>query len=296
MILSFAWGVALALASAAIWALAPVLYRRSLDRVSSLELGAVRTVGYLASAAFFLAVTEGPSAFALPPLPLLGAIFLTAVVWLVLGDLLYFLALPRLGVSIGVPFTSAYPLVAVPASWVFLGQPFKPAVFVATTLIVAGLVILTLRLQEEGSPRKALIPGILFALGTIFCWSFGIITNRMLMAEIAVARLEWWRSVAITAGSWLLYAVAERRKQPLSRIRGRSLFEILLSGVLGLTAGNLLFTSSMNYVTVDVATCVASLRPFLAALFAVIVLGEAFSLRKGIGIACVVIGALLLSA
>ncbi|MDD4365076.1 MAG: DMT family transporter [Synergistales bacterium] len=295
MNISFAWGVLLALASAAIWALAPVLYRRCLDHVSSLELGALRTLGYLASAGLFLLAAEGPSAFELPSLPLLGAIFVSAVIWLVLGDLLYFLALPRLGVSIGVPFTSAYPLIAVPASWIFLGEPFRPIVFLATILIVAGLVILTLRLEEETPEKKAVAAGLLFAFGTICCWSFGIVTNRMLMAQVAIARLEWWRSVALTAVSWLLYLVGERRRKPLARVRGGVLFEILLSGVLGLTVGNLLFTFSMNYISVDVATCVASLRPFLAALFAFVVLGETLSLRKSAGIACVVIGALLLS-
>jgi len=293
--LSFAWGVLLALAAAAIWALAPVLYRRSLDHVSSLELGALRTIGSVAGAALFLAWREGLPAFSPPPLPLLAAIVVSSTVWLVVGDFLYFLALPRLGVSIGVPFTSAYPLLAVPASWIFLGEPFRPIVFLATLLIVAGLVLLTLRLDEEKGDGKSLTAGLLFAFGTICCWSFGIITNRLLMGHIAVAGLEWWRALSVLAGSWIVYALGERDKRPLGRIGGRLLFEILLSGLLGLTVGNLFFTYSMNHVSVDVATCIASLRPFLAALFAVVVLGESFSLRKGAAIALVVSGALLLS-
>lgn len=295
MTLSFAWGVFLALMAAAVWALVPILYRRSLDHVSSLELGALRTLGSVAGAGLFIGASEGLSGFSLPPLPLLAAIVAASVVWLVLGDLFYFLALPRLGVSIGVPLTSAYPLMAVPASWLFLGEPFRPVILLATVLIVAGLILLTLRLEEEQNERKAIKAGLLFAFGTICCWSFGIITNRLFIDHIAIARLEWWRALAVLVASWIVYFLGERHKRPLRRVRGRVLVEILLSGLLGLTVGNLLFTYSMNHISVDVATCLASLRPFLAALFAVVILGESFSLRKGTAIALIVLGVLLLS-
>ncbi len=58
------FGYFLALMAAVSWAVAPVLYRRGVDRISYSGLGALRCNGYLVSAALFLFLTMGPSAFA----------------------------------------------------------------------------------------------------------------------------------------------------------------------------------------------------------------------------------------
>ncbi len=289
-------GFSLALLSAVVWAIAPVLYRRGVDQFSYTALGAARTIGSILTAGAYLFVTMGKTAFAPPPLPLLLAIFGGSVVWLVAGDLLYFVALRHLGVTLGVPVSSAYPLLAVPASWIFLGEPASPVVFGAAVLIVAGLVLLSPRQETDARTisRKDFRIGLVFALLCMSCWTFGIITNKIFMQHLPVPQLEWWRSVSVLCGSWILFWIRDRKVFP--RVSSPLVLgEAMLAGALGLTVGNLLFSYSQNFIPVDLATCAASARPFFSAAFATLFLREKLTPRLASGIALVVAGVTVMS-
>ena len=288
-------GLLLAFAAAAVWAVAPVLYRRCVDRVSYTGLGAFRCIGYLASAGLYLLAVQGPSGFVPLPwkvlLPAMGA----GVVWLVLGDLCYFAALHKLGVTVGVPVTSSFPVVVVMASWFFLDEPVHLSVFLAAACTVLGIYLLSPRGPEAQKPTD-FRRGMLFALGTILCWCFGIITNKLLIRDIPIPMLEWWRAVAITAASWLAFVLTDRTwKHQVRALTLSSLGEMVLAGALGLTVGNLLYTYSLRTIPVSLATCIACARPFLAALFAVFVLRERLSSQLLSGIGLVVAGVLVMT-
>ena len=290
-------GISLALAAAAVWAVAPVLYRRGVERVSYTGLGAFRCVGYLLSAGLYLLAVRGPSGFV--PLPwrdLLPAM-VSGVIWLVAGDLCYFAALHKLGVTVGVPVTSAFPVVVVMASWVFLDESVHLSVFLAAACTVLGIYLLSPRGEgSEGSQPRDFRRGLVFALGTVLCWCFGVITNKLLIRDIPIPVLEWWRAVAITAASWLAFVLTDRTwRQQIRALTPSSLGEMALAGALGLTVGNLLYTYSLRLIPVSLATCVACARPFLAALFAVLVLREHLSSRLVSGIGLVAAGVLVMS-
>lgn len=289
-------GFGLALFSAVVWAFAPVLYRRGVNQFSYTALGAARTLGSILTAGAFLFFTMGKGAFAPPPLSLVLAIFGASVIWLVAGDLLFFVALHRLGVTLGVPITSAYPLLAVPASWVFLGESPSPVVFGAAVLIVAGLVFLS---PGNGTENRSVSSrdfrvGLLFALLCMSCWTFGIITNNFFMKRLPVPQLEWWRSVSTFSGSWILFWIKDRKLFP--RVSSPLVLgEAMVAGALGLTLGNLLFTYSQQFISVDMATCAASVRPFFSAAFATLFLREKLTPRLASGIALVVVGVTVMS-
>jgi DME family drug/metabolite transporter len=292
----FVAGFSLALLSAVIWAIAPVLYRRGVDQFSYTALGAARTIGSILTAGAYLFATMGQAAFTPPPLPLLLAIFGGSVIWLVAGDLLYFVSLRHLGVTLGVPVCSAYPLLAVPASWIFLGEPASPIVFGAAILIVTGLVLLSPRRQPDAMSvsRKDFRIGLFFALLCMSCWTFGIITNKFFMERLPVPQLEWWRSVSVLCGSWVLFWIRDRKVFP--RVSSPLVLgEAMLAGALGLTVGNLLFSYSQTFIPVDLATCVASARPFFSAAFAALFLREKLTPRLASGIALVVAGVTVMS-
>ncbi|MBO8153893.1 DMT family transporter [Thermovirga sp.] len=286
-------GFSLAFLAAITWAVAPVFYRRAIDHVSYYGLGAIRCIGYIVSAGAFLLVTMGAGSFSFPGIKLFVLVFICSNVWLVLGDFLYFASLHRLGVSLCVPITSAYPLLAVPASWIFLKAPFNSMVLVAAILIVLGVILLS---HRTGSPEHLTpsVNGISLAFLTMCCWTFGIITNRFLLDAIPAPQLEWWRAVSVTTGSWVLFMVMDNIKD-LKRLSLRNITEMSLAGALGLAVGNLLFTYSFKFISVDIATCIASSRPFIASLFAFFILKERLTRIKVAGISLVTIGIILIS-
>jgi len=287
------FGYFLALMAAVSWAVAPVLYRRGVDLISYSGLGALRCNGYITSAALFLFLTMGPSAFAPLPAATMAKIFVCSVLWLVLGDFFYFSSLHKLGVSISVPITSSYPLMVVPAAWIFLGEPAKPMVFVAAALIVAGLVLLSPRKEDQNEKRQA-FSGLAASFLAMSCWTFGMITNKVLMQTVPVPQLEWWRSVSITLGSWILFFFLERFRGAASIPRG-PMVEMALAGALGLTVGNLFMTYAFGLAPVDAVVCIVSIRPFLAALFATLFLGEKLTPRLAGGIVLVFVGVMTIT-
>jgi len=286
-------GFSLAFMAALIWAIAPVLYRRAINHVSYYGLGAIRCIGYIICAGGFLLATMGSGSFSFPGMKLFIMIFLCSNVWLVLGDFLYFASLHRLGVSLCVPITSAYPLLAVPASWIFLKTPFNSIVLVAAALIVLGVILLSHRGRSPEHMAPS-VSGIFLAFLTMCCWTFGIITNRYLLDAIPAPQLEWWRAVSVTVGSWLLFMAMDNASN-LKKLSLQNIAEMSLAGALGLAVGNLLFTYSFKFINVDIATCIASLRPFIAAIFAFFILKERLTKAKMAGISLVTAGIILIS-
>ena len=69
----------------------------------------------------------------------------------------------------------------------------------------------------------------------------------------------------------------------------------IMLDALGLTLGNLLFTYSQQFISVDMATCAASVRPFFSAAFATLFLREKLTPRLASGIALVVVGVTVMS-
>ncbi len=297
-------GYGLALGAAGIWALAPVLYKRGVDRLSFTAVGWVRCIGYLASAGIYLAATRGIEGF-IPSgswLYIAGAV-VAGIIWLVVGDLLYFACLYRLGVSITVPITSAYPLLVIPASWYFLGEPMTSKILLAALLIVGGIVLIAPRNGGKGAltaKERPLGMGLLLAFLTMACWTFGLLTNKIFVEHIAVPQLEWYRALGVTAGSFLLYKIYPGKLTvaslfATSKTPRRIFAEVVFAGALGLALGNLFFTYSVLFIPVNVATCVVSLRPFLAALFALLLLREPLTKPLLGGISLIVSGVVLLS-
>lgn len=284
-------GYSLAFLAAVSWAVAPVMYRRGVDHVSYAGLGAVRCSGYIAVAALFLLFTMGPGAFSLPDLRTLAMVFGCSLIWLVLGDFFYFSALHKLGVSICVPVTSAYPLLVVPASWIFLGERASPIVFGAAVFVVAGLILLSPRGGTDEGKRQ-IRSGLIVAFLAMSCWTFGILTNRVLMQMMPVPQLEWWRAISVTAGSWIMFVLVDGRMglKSLGKISGRAFVEMGIAGALGLAVGNLLLTYSLSITPVDIVACIASVRPFLSAIFATFILREKLTPRLAGGIILVVSG------
>jgi len=114
------------------------------------------------------------------------------------------------------------------------------------------------------------------------------------MQSIPVPQLEWWRAVSVTIGSWVMYVLLDRARG-MKQVSAVALVEMGIAGALGLAVGNLLLTYSLSMAPVDVVACIASIRPFLAALFATLFLREKLTLRIAGGIVLVFAGVIAIS-
>ncbi|NLO56135.1 MAG: DMT family transporter, partial [Thermovirga sp.] len=147
-----------------------------------------------------------------------------------------------------------------------------------------------------GDPKRKrqVLGGLVASFLAMSCWTFGMLTNKVLMQTIPVPQLEWWRAVSVALGSWMLFFLLERGRGVgnLSRV---VMVEMALAGALGLTVGNLFMTYAFGLAPVDVIVCIVSIRPFLAALFATLFLGEKLTPRLAGGIILVFIGVMTIT-
>lgn len=295
-------GWILALAATVIWAFTPVLYRRSGEHLSVWGINAVRSIGYLVTAGLYLAATGGPGMLLSPPPgELLFSIVAGGLIWLVVGDAFFFAALNRLGVAVTSAVTSAYPLLAVPVSCLLLGESFHLSLLLAAVLIGGGLLLVAPR--EGGTEALCSRTGMFFAFAAMVCWLAGLVSCKVSADVLPVAEIEWWRALGVAGVSWVIQLAREvhstKGARPVSelfrRVPRSVVLATVLAGALSLTVGNLFFTASLQNISAAVATNIASLRPFLSALFGALLLRERLTPRLLGGIGLVVSGVAAMS-
>ena len=131
----------LALIVAALWGLAPIFEKISLQYMSPIFILSVRF--FLVTALlvpFFISTNQ---AMLLPELNIKNIlIILIPGLLAVLGIFLYFNALSDSSVSKIVPLTAVYPLFTCFYAYIFLKEDFSTEKIIGTALIVAGVFIL----------------------------------------------------------------------------------------------------------------------------------------------------------
>jgi|TARA_B110000263_G_scaffold146516_1_gene127067 transporter family protein len=131
----------LALIVAALWGLAPIFEKISLQYMSPIFILSVRF--FLVTALlvpFFISTNQ---AMLLPELNIKNIlIILIPGLLAVLGIFLYFNALSDSSVSKIVPLTAVYPLFTCFYAYIFLKEDFSTEKIIGTVLIVAGVFVL----------------------------------------------------------------------------------------------------------------------------------------------------------
>ncbi len=136
-------GEAIALLSALLWAFASVLMGWGVRRLHVIPLNLIRCV---VSTAFFWSLLPffgGLKAIAAIPVEQWLWLFLSVVMLLIVGDLLYFRSLDLAGVSWTMPVASVNPLWAVLLAALFVDEPLSWNLLAGTLLVIAGLVLVS---------------------------------------------------------------------------------------------------------------------------------------------------------
>lgn len=149
-------GAAAALATAVFAASTNLILRKEVGRVGGATAQTWRaTVSTLVFALVFLALRDPRDLLGLPGRAV--AILLASVLLnMVLGDLLQYAAIVRLGVVLAMPVASSYPLVTLLIAAATLGEVPRPRAAVGTALVVVGVILVALprRALDEGGGRR----------------------------------------------------------------------------------------------------------------------------------------------
>jgi len=267
-------GEAIALLSALLWAFASVLMGWGVKRLHVIPLNLIRCV---VSTAFFWSLLPffgGLKAFATIEASQWLWLFLSVVMLLIVGDLLYFRSLELVGVSWAMPVASVNPLWAVLLAALFVDEPLSWSLFAGTLLVIAGIVLVSRSTNKDGAVtgRRQRI-GLLLALLTSVAWAVGLVILKPAAEGLDPVVANSVRQ-PMAAAMMLGLALARGRHKDLRELDRRSWLTIVGASLVGTGLGSLLFVLAIQMIGAGRTAVLTSTAPLMAMPLAVLWLHE----------------------
>ena len=136
--------------------------------------------------------------------------------------------------------------------------------------------------------------GALIALLVACIWGINPIFEKFSLKNATPYSVITIRFI-FTAICLAVITLATGRLEEITKVDGRSLFWILLSGLAGGLIGLFLFFVALKQEDTSKVVPIVATFPMFTAVYAYFLLGEAISLKRAIGILFVVIGAILIN-
>ncbi len=287
-------GEVCALASAGAWAVASVLFARALrDRSAADALGFKNGVATLVLAA--VALLLGPElGGGLPPLASLGWLAASGVASLGFGDLLYFVALYRLGVAPTIILTQLTPALTALGAWPLYGQPIGGLEALGILLVVAGGA--WSQLEPTGAtPHPRRRSGLFAALACTVAWTAGNLMMEPGLRGTGVVTAGATRLLAAFA-ALVLFLLVRGRGAELRRVflRRGSWRALLAPTLIGTVFGMVLYAAGFKWAEAGVAASLSNAVPLFTVPLAAFVLKEPTPPRQWLAAGVVVAGVALL--
>jgi len=280
------------------WALAAILYRKSLIGFSDPWLSnGLRAVPTLLFLLLLTAVIGKINEFCLSfsDLRVLGIVFAATFIAIIVGDTFYMNALKNVGVSIVYPISYMYPVFVAFLASVILREVITFTLIVSLFLASLGVWLVSYKAPEQKEPieKRRLIVGVGSALGAGICWA-----NAMIIFRISVTFSD---PIVVDAlkSMFLLFVflpiILVKFKEIRSNIN-RKIFAVLsVGGILGIGVGDWFLYIGLLKIGAARATALTTSAPLLSLLLANIVLKEKISKRQILGTILIIVGVILVS-
>ena len=288
-------GGAAALIGAALWAITNLLLRRQVLKMGGSTANTWRNIfSTLCYLGVFLAFRNPRDILAIPRDTLL-VLLLAVLLSMVIGDILQFMAIQRLGIALAMPIASSYPFLTLFIAAFVLGEPLTPRSLGGALLVIGGVILVALPRRAladaTGSQHQALTTnhwiGVGIAIASAFCAAAAITLTRSAIVDVDVLAANMVR-LPFSAALCAVISTVERRKAPWKIERG-SYGPLFLAGLASMASG----IAFLNAVKLAGAAKTATLNasaPLFGMIGAIIFLGERPTRRNIIGAVVAFIG------
>lgn len=284
------------LGAAVIWATTNIVLRGQSVRLGAMTVNAWRAVFAAICFAIIFVLTRPLSA--LTSLPLQGVLALLAgvVIGMVIGDVLQFVAMTRIGVARAMPISSCFPLFTIAIAALFLGERITLRTIVGAVLVVGGVVLVALPRRsgvEEPPEAKRLSAagywlGVGMALTAAFCWSLSTTLSRVALRDIDVITAN---TIRMPFGALVSLALNIRGGSlPLRKFGWRSIVILLLCGIIGTAGGGFLYLTAIELAGAAKTAVLGAAAPIFGLIGSVLFLHERPGPRGIIGTLVTVAG------
>jgi drug/metabolite transporter (DMT)-like permease len=276
-----------AFASAGTWALASVLYARALrDRPAAEAVWFKNTIGavVLIVAAIAFGAERGGG---LPTLDRMPWLAVSALCSVLVGDLLYFVAIRRLGVGRAVMLSLLTPALTAIAAWPLRGEALTGLSWLGVALIVGGSAWIELGHLGRG---RAETLGVAAGLGCALAWTCGNLTMSEGIEGVGMVAAGAFRLGVASLGMIALGVVRGDLLPALRRFGERESWRrFALPTFFGTVLGMLLYSGGFKWADAGPASSLGTAIPIFSLPIAWWLLGERPD-RRGLLGAAIVLG------
>ncbi len=290
---SISFGEVIGLVCAFIWALNGLVMRTQVHKVPPALLNSIRC-GAAAVFVWMLLPFGAPlSAYLEVSLQQWALLVGSVLIAIGIGDTLYLAAIKEIGVSRTLALVGIHPLTTLFFEWLFLEHIFDWRFVLGCCLVVAGVIGLSTRSQQEAravdEPPMRLRLGVFLALASALFWGLGTVMTKPAIAGLTPVQAN---SIRMPLVALVLYLPRYwyRQEPGLRQLEWRTLLIVAGVGVLGMGLGSLLFLKALDLIGPAKTTTLSSVSPVFGLVMAVLFLKEKVSFRIVLGAALCVSG------
>jgi drug/metabolite transporter (DMT)-like permease len=289
-------GEVLSVGAAVFWAIAIILFRIAGEKVHPLGVNLFKNV--LALALLFPSILLSGQRFGADLSAAQTAwLFLSGVVGIAVADTLFLDALNRLGAELMAIVDCSYSPFVIVLSVLFIGERMTGLQTLGVGLILAAVLMITLRPSAARLPRQALLAGVGIGVVAIFLQAAGIVMFKPLIDRTTILWMALARMTGGAAGTALAVAFHRERGRILRSLRSASNWPALVpAALLGSYISNVIWLGGMKYIQASIASALNQLNTIFVFILAAVFLRERVTPIKAVAVAVAFAGALLASA
>lgn len=268
------------LAAAVIWATTNIILRGQSVRLGAVTVNAWRTVFAAICFVVIFLLTRPIGIFATLPLRGVLALLAGVICGMVIGDVLQFTAMTRIGVARAMPISACFPLFTIAIAAIFLGERITPRTVAGAVLVIGGVVLVALPRRggtvtdsaTRALPASHYWIGVAMALTAAVCWSCSITLSRIALRDIDVITANTIRMPFSALVSLTLSLRAGGL--PPSKFGRTSLIILIACGIVGTAGGGFLYLTAIDLAGAAKTAVLGSAAPIFGLLGSVIFLHE----------------------
>ena len=301
----------LCILTALCWALSPILIKTGINGSGVNEVNPIRSIGFLLTTLVGMLIFQPHQWPSITP-ALTFWLTLNILTSAVLGDQIYIYSIEKIGASLAISISCAYPLVTAIFSIFILDEKITVLVWLGTVLIIIGLLLIRYDAsKKENRPNSAervkptakddMLKGIALAVGAAILWGVNIPFIKKLFISGGWSAMEYYflRAVIFMIIIWIIRIVQHiwfpHVLTPMRKVSLTAWVALMAGGSLALAIGGLLFMVCIQALPVSVVTPITAASPFITVLLARFTHNEKLSKFQSAGVTLVIIGALAVS-
>jgi drug/metabolite transporter (DMT)-like permease len=284
-----------ALATAVVWAIAVILFKKSGENVHPIALNLFKN--FLAIALFVPTIyIFGESLFIKATISDYSSILLSGIMGISLADTFYFIALNSVGAGITAIIACLYSPFIIVLSMIFLGERLAISQLLGAVLIISAVIIATYTKEKSSYSKSNLIKGVTFgALGTMMN-AVAVVMIKPILNTSPLVWVSTYRILGGIIGLLIIFIFIKNRSDILSSLKIRKSWGFTITGsFMGAYLSMFLWLAGMKFTLTSIAAALNQTSTIFIYLFAILFLNEKLSFRKVLGVALALIGVLLVT-